>query len=249
MKYEKKILVIPDIHTHHEKADRIISKYKKTHKFVFIGDYFDQFSDTPESNSATAQWLKNTMNELPDSVFLYGNHDVHYHPSFSVICSGFSTQKKTAINEVLTIDDWNKLKYFHFENGWWFSHAGLTMEWFANPITGEITVEDTQKIIDDAVIKLINGDNNNAIWAASYARGGRNKVGSITWCDWRELPLIPNTKQVVGHTPIKKLQTITDNIMNSSIVNVDTSASMVYMTELLEIDENGHTNVIDTSYV
>jgi hypothetical protein len=249
MKFQHKLLVIPDIHTHYEKAERIIQKFNKTHKFIFLGDYFDQFGDTPEINSDTAHWLKVTMNSYPDWVYILGNHDLSYMPQFSLMCSGFSTQKKTAINEVLLIEDWNKLKYFHFENDHWFSHAGITKHWFQHPMREKISVDNVQRIIDDAVIKLKTGDDDNAIWAASSRRGGSSPVGSIVWHDWSELELIPEMSQVVGHSPVSRIITISDDNTKSSITNVDTSASRVYMTELLEIDENGKRKKIDTSFI
>jgi hypothetical protein len=249
MRYENKILVLPDVHTKFEKAQRIINKFKKTHKFVMVGDYFDQFGDTPEINQYTAHWLKTTMNEHPDWVYLMGNHDVHYHPHFTSKCSGYSSEKNKAINTELSIDDWNKLKYFHFENGYWFSHAGITKYWFQHPMHETINVENLQSIIDKALIKLKSGDDNNAIYAASFARGGSHIVGGITWADHREMDLIPNMKQIYGHTPIKHIHTIRDDAVNAQITNVDTSGSGVYFSELLEIDEMGHTNIIQTGHI
>jgi hypothetical protein len=249
MKYEHKLLVIPDIHTHYQKAERIIRKFEKTHKFIFLGDYFDQFGDTPETNGDTAEWLQKTMEDHPDWMYLAGNHCVHYHPSFSIMCSGFSTHKKISINEVLTIEDWNKLKYFHFENGHWFSHAGITKYWFQHPMKDGLKIENVQKIIDESIIKLESGDYENAIWAASYRRGGSSPVGSITWQDWNDLELIPEIRQVVGHTPISRIITISDDNTKSSITNVDTSAGSVYMHQVLEIDENGKRNILDTHLI
>lgn len=243
-----KLLIIPDIHTHHEKADRIIKKYENTHKFIFMGDYFDQFNDTPEMNEATAGWLKYCMDKHSDWIFLRGNHDEMYDPRISVKCSGFSRQKKEAINQVLSIEDWDKLKYFHYENKCWFSHAGITKYWFQNPIKNTIDVDSVQKIIDDAVIKQRSNETVNAIWSADHYRGGGSEVGGILWCDWRNLDLIPNFKQVVGHTPIERIQTISDNNTNSVIINVDCSSS-VYMSEILQIDEKGYCEVLNTSYV
>ena len=249
MKYEKKLLVIPDVHTHYAKVERLIGKYHKTHKFIFMGDYFDQFGDTPEINSSTAHWLKTVMGSEPDWVYLYGNHDMIYHPHFSCMCSGFSHAKKMAINQELTIEDWNKLKYFHFENGHWFSHAGLTKYWFQHPMSEAINVESVQRTVDDAVNKLKAGNESNAVWAAGFSRGGNNIVGSLTWLDWRDMELISSMRQVVGHTPIKRITTISDDGTQCSITNVDTSAGGVYFNELLEIDESGNRNIITTAFV
>lgn len=244
----EKIIVIGDIHTHYQKVERIISKYQKTHKFIFMGDYFDQFGDTPELNASTAHWLKKQMEERPDWVYLKGNHDEIYDPRTSCMCSGFSTQKKTAINEVMTIEDWDKLKYFHHEKGWWFSHAGITKYWFASPMKEGITLENVQRTIDHAITSQRVGEGNNAIWASSLTRGGRHIVGGIMWEDWRDLELIPSFKQVVGHSPLKNIQAISDNTINSIIINVDNSA-VTYHGEVLEIDEQGHHKTLDTSYI
>jgi hypothetical protein len=244
----EKLLIIGDIHTHYSKVERIISKYQKTHKFIFMGDYFDQFGDTPEINASTAHWLKTQMQERPDWVYLVGNHDEVYKPYTSCMCSGFSTQKKTAINEVMTIENWDKLRYFHYENGWWFSHAGITKHWFAHPMKEGITLENVQRSIDNAIKMQHAGQGDNAIWASSFARGGRHVVGGIVWQDWRDLELIPSFKQVVGHSPLKKIQAISDNVINSTIINVDNSA-VAYHSEVLEIDEKGNFKTIDTSYI
>lgn len=249
MKFKNKLLIIPDIHTKYEKVMRIIEKFNKTHKFIFIGDYFDQFKDTPELNSATANWLKKAMNEYPDWVYLYGNHDVQYHLNVNCNCSGFSIKKKEAINSELTIDDWNKLKFFHYENGYWFSHAGITVDWFKDPMSDNITIDSVQNKIDESFTKLQIGETNNAIWASSYRRGGNYNAGGIVWEDFRDLKFIPNMHQVVGHTPYRNIITISDNIINASNTNVDNSGDSVYFHELLEIDENGLKNKLNTSYI
>lgn len=240
-----KTLIIPDLHTKFEKAQRILEKYDKTHKFIFMGDYFDQFGDTPELNAYTAHWLINTMNAYEDAIFLKGNHDEVYDPRVNVMCSGFSTQKKKAINEVMKIEDWNRLKYFHHELGWWFSHAGLSVNWHINPMHDTITENTLQSIIDNAIIQQRADNNTNAIWASSYARGGNCSVGGLLWEDWYDLKLIDDLNQIVGHTPVKTIKVIQNNI--SININVDTSARGSYFHQLLELDENGKYSIINTS--
>ena len=195
------IIVIPDIHTKYDKAERIIKKYNSSHRFVFVGDYFDQFNDD------------------------------------------------TGINAVLSIDDWNKLKYFHIENGWYFSHAGITEHWFKHPVSNIIKPEYVNKVISDSIENLKIGKLENAIWSSDFFRGGKNKKGGILWNDWRNMDLIVGIKQVVGHTPINRIMSIADNVMNSHIINVDCSSSGIYMSEVLEINRSGQTKILDTSYV
>lgn len=241
-----KLLVIGDIHTHYEKAERIIKKFND-YKIIFVGDYFDQFNDTVVDNECTAEWLKSSL-ENPNRIHLKGNHDEHYDPRVNIFCSGYTGDKKKAINNVLSIEDWNKLKYFHFENNWWFSHAGITNHWFSHPLKNTIDFNSVEKVIDDAITRQRIGDVHNAIWASDNFRGGPHPKGGILWCDWRNLDLIPNFNQVVGHTPVHKIISIHDEVIRSRIINVDCSA-ITYMGEVLEIDEKGSVKVIDTSYV
>jgi len=248
MKNMSKLLALGDIHLHFEKAQRIIEKFASTHKIVLIGDYFDNWGDTPELNASTAHWLKTTMNEHPEWVYLMGNHCFQYRPDITVACSGFSIAKKQAINEVMTIEDWNKLKYFHHENGWWFSHAGLTKYWFQHPLQDDINEAHVQKTIDNALEMQRTEKTTNAVWASDRTRGGTSPFGGLLWCDWRRLDIISNVKQIVGHTPVHRITTVTDTQTNACNINIDCS-SQTYLGEVLEIDENGKTKIIDTSLI
>jgi hypothetical protein len=241
-----KILVIPDIHTHYEKAERICRKYSD-HKIIFLGDYFDQFKDTPDDNQFTADWLKESLSK-PNRIHLRGNHDEQYDPRINVFCSGFSGNKKNAINNVLTVEDWDKLKYFHFENTWLFSHAGVNRHWFGNPMDDKINIDALQEKIENGVVLQKSGNPDNCIWASDKLRAGKHEFGGILWADWRKLDLIPNLKQCVGHTPLHRITTLTDNIINAKNINVDCSA-ITYMSEVLQVEENGNVNILITTHV
>lgn len=244
-----KIIVIPDIHTHYEKAERIMQKYKDTHKFVLMGDYFDQFKDTPHDNELTAEWLKRSLTDT-NRTHLIGNHDFQYFPWVKICCSGFSLEKKAAINKVLSPEDFDKLKFYHFDNKCYFSHAGLTKHWFIHPIENKFSIDYIDNKLKEAAEKVkTEGSLDNCIWASDTFRGGKHRKGGVLWNDWRNMDLIVGVKQVVGHTPIFKITTIADNITDCRITNVDTSASGIYMSEVLEISETGELNIINTSYV
>jgi metallophosphoesterase superfamily enzyme len=51
------------------------SDAKKYDRVVFLGDYFDDFRDTPESGRATAEWLRTNVRDSRFT-FLHGNHDL-----------------------------------------------------------------------------------------------------------------------------------------------------------------------------
>lgn len=241
------IIVIPDIHTKYEKAERVCRKFKD-HKIVFIGDYFDNFNDTPEDNVFTAEWLVESLNK-PNRIHLTGNHDECYNPKRKLFCSGFTETKKEAINKVLKPEHWDKLKYYHFENNWLFSHAGINRHWFGDPMSDKVNLDSLENKISNAIQKQLIGNLDNAIWAVDMYRGGSHQFGGILWQHWRKMELIPNLKQCVGHTPLDRIQIISDNIFNSHIMNIDNSATGIYLSEVVEIDEKGSITKIDVSYV
>lgn len=238
----KKIIIIPDIHTFSERAEKICQRYEATHDIICMGDYFDQFGDTVEDNINTAKWLKESLSK-PNRIHLWGNHDLPYHPQINLNCSGFSIEKKKAINMVLSIDDWNKLKFYTVFNHWYFSHAGLNKFWFLDPRHNNLNIEYIDAVLEDSFEKTKLGYTHNAIWSSDSARGGSSKWGGILWADWSRVEFIENIKQVVSHTPIYRIQQFSDNVINSHIINVDSSAKTPLM-EILQIDEDGEPNVI-----
>jgi hypothetical protein len=240
------LLIIGDVHLHYEKAERICRKFKD-HKIIFVGDYFDQFDDSPEENEWCAEWLKESLNK-PNRIHLIGNHDEQYDPRVNVFCSGYSVYKKDKINKVLTIKDWDALKYFHFERNWWISHAGICKNWFMSPIETTITQDSVKKVIDHAIILQRSNQPDNAIWAADYLRGGNNKYGSILWADWRTLQHIPNINQIVGHTPRHDIELKEDTKLNSIHINVDCSA-ITKLSQVLVIDEDGKPSIVNSSFI
>lgn len=191
-------LFIGDLHLNIEKAELIIDTVPHD-RVVFMGDYFDDFFDQPEDNVRVAKWLKRSLS-IPNRIHLMGNHDYHYMPGaapFYTTGCGYSFDKYEAINDVLSLDDWSKLKYFHNEQGWWCSHAGVHSAWFGKPYE-ELT---EQSVIDIIEKELKTGLPSLPLSAISHHRGGEWKVGGLLWNDWSAMEGIPNVKQIVGHTP------------------------------------------------
>lgn len=217
-----KILVIGDVHQHHEIADRYIENWKGP--IIFLGDYFDQFYDTPEQAIATAIWLKNSLQQ-PNRIHLMGNHDFHYMLPFGsgTFCSGYSPEKHNAINSVLSKEDWDKLKYFHAEDNCWFSHAGISHKWFSHPVLG-INPEIIEGVIarakEDIKAQIYNTSDVGALWAADHYRGGRYDKGGLLWGDWRILDFFEGITQVVGHTPREEIKS--HSRKGGTNINVDT---------------------------
>ena len=116
-------LIIPDIHHKYRIAEQIIAK-EQPDLTVFLGDYFDDFGDSPEITDKTAKWLveslshdtidgKNRRGKKSRRIHLIGNHDLHYmtkNKNFQ--CSGYSEQKWRVINSHDI--DWSKLRLYYW---------------------------------------------------------------------------------------------------------------------------------------
>jgi len=241
-----KILVVGDIHNKVGRAEYICSKFPD-HLKVFVGDYFDDFGDTPAEAHQTALWLKESLKK-DDRVHLMGNHDFPYYVNscynHRIFCSGFSTSKLLMVQEVLDKRDWNKIKYYHYGNGWYISHAGFTLHWWADPLSGLITPETIDKTISKSLLDLDKGMEPLSLWAADFFRGGRNHKGGLLWNDWLNLDLIPNFNQVVGHTPNNHISVRKDEEINAQKVLVD-----CWLKEVLEINEDSSvTKILDLDF-
>jgi hypothetical protein len=190
-------LVIPDIHHNVTAVDGVLAR-EQYDRVVFLGDYFDDFNDTPERARNTAQWLKQRLRD-PRFTFLYGNHDLPYRFSApGVECAGFDLDKWQAILDVLDRDDWDLFRLHAWVDGYLLSHAGWNHTFTDG--RGRITRESIDSWCAECLEELDEG-RMHPLAAASPARGGSAAAGGIVWQDWRELQPIVGLRQVVGHTP------------------------------------------------
>ena len=86
-----KLIVIPDLHQApnlHEMEASIAREAPD--QIIFLGDYFDQFGDTPTDAAQMARWLTASMAQT-NRVHLLGNHDLPYAwPSaYAARCPGY----------------------------------------------------------------------------------------------------------------------------------------------------------------
>jgi hypothetical protein len=194
-------LILPDIHHHTERADRII-KAEPVDQIIFLGDYFDDFHDTALTAKNTALWLKDSLTK-PNRIHLMGNHDLPYrycNPFIS--CSGYTSEKDDAINRVLNASDWDKLEFYTFVDGWMLSHAGLDNWLLRSKRVSVENVEEYLKIENARALKAGHSRQNHWFFQCGRARGGMNETGGLMWCDAnREFTPTAGLKQIFGHTP------------------------------------------------
>jgi hypothetical protein len=235
-----KTLVVGDVHQKIDQVEKIISGWSD--QIIFIGDYFDDFNDTPEDARRTAKWLKESL-QKPNRIHLMGNHDYNYRirPAGAYYCTGFTLEKYEAINLELSISDWRMVKYFYHEKDdtttYWFSHAGISTHWFKHPILGLTTevIEKKVKEADEAVEnRLFDSPQIACLNAVDMYRGGRSQKGGLLWNHWTNCEVFDEVTQIVGHTTRDKIKIKRGKGFGSKSVNVDTN-----LTQVLIID-NGN---------
>ena len=195
-KPDEKLIIIPDIHNKHNIAEKIIQK-ESPDRVIFLGDYFDDFGDTPEDAGDTARWLTESLQEK-NRIHLIGNHDLNYitdNPDLR--CSGYDSSKHKVIREYGI--KWDRLKLYFWVDGWLLTHAGLSNK-FYQEISSRGPVK---RVMEEAVRDIEDMEDTDRVrpfLQAGILRGGTSPVGGIVWCDYREFEDIPGVRQIFGHT-------------------------------------------------
>jgi hypothetical protein len=206
----KVTLIVPDIHHDWQTAEKIIASVKHD-EVIFLGDYFDDFYDTAEMVRSTCVWLKDSVSK-PNRIHLFGNHDVHYAFSYRTFqCSGYEQWKYFIIHDSVPRDVWDKVKWYHIlDDTWLLTHAGLHRLNLPEKISKlhkdrPLFLRTIGEFLDKSIRKAFQcSANNQAFWVlnAGRSRGGMQRVGGITWCDFeREFAPIKGLNQILGHTP------------------------------------------------
>jgi len=187
-----KLLIIPDIHTKVEKANQIIARWPEVDKVILLGDYVDEFHDSPwvmgETLLAVGEWQKD-----PKIVLLLGNHEASYIAP-EARCSGWEIGKKLVWDQAVLSGHFDPKKFqaaYQPTQDILFTHAGFyTGEHFQDQISAVTALIESKK------------------WATKIdynkADGGRN-LGESILCG-RYLRAVPDPAyfQVFGHTMRQK---------------------------------------------
>jgi hypothetical protein len=180
-----KTLIIPDLHNRWEWVEDFLENTPHDH-VIFLGDYFDNFRDGAKTASITAEWLKESL-QHPERTHLLGNHDAWYAlPEQGMRGTGFKEEKCEAINKVLSLEDWGRIRMAVFHQGWWLSHAGIPRE---------SSAKRTASLLEKEWSKLL----------ASQGSGQKLRFSSrfhcVLWARWRDFLPMRHTNQIVGHSP------------------------------------------------
>lgn len=258
-------LVIADIHLNFIRAQRIIDTVPHD-KVVLTGDYFDAYGGGLAQTENTAIWLKEKVLYNPKIVALLGNHDVSYvfNTNAGFRCSGYSDSNNIAINKILNDDDKSKFGVYHIDQGYVFSHAGLTnQKWkeYSAKFTGQGATE-TKLEFFDRVMKVIakeamddsKQNKDVALFAAGWDRGGIYRNGGITWVDWDSLSPIKGINQIVGHSihrvPQVLVQKVGGGYTKQDITEYYNKTPEVYLSISYDLDTHlNHYAVIEDGEV
>ncbi len=199
-----KRLIVPDIHHRTHKADLILGA-EPAGEVYFLGDYQDDFYDTPAMARSTALWMRKQIEA--GHRLLWGNHDLPY--AFLPArhdCPGYSREKAEAIAGVLTPDHWKQLRLWYIiEDGprpWILSHAGIERPWIPD---GVDPVPFLRQLEAEALNGLYaEGCSHPLFYYCSGARGGRDPYSGPLWMDWGDFRPVAGINQIVGHTPLRK---------------------------------------------
>ena len=202
-----KILIVPDVHgrAFWHQAKELVDQVDR---IVFLGDYLDpyphegiSFDEAFEEFNEILEFKK----EYPDLVtLLVGNHDMHYIIDEFMNCSRRNIEMQGQLHELYN-SNLDLFKLIHTEGDWLFSHAGVYKNW----------MDKYEFTLDDLNLQTFLNSHWPALEDFSLYRGGQNSVGSCIWADIRESvghDLIPNYKQVVGHTQLNEKPYISDKI-------------------------------------
>lgn len=196
-----KTLIIPDVHQNIAKLKEILRE--PADRRVFLGDWFDDFGDTPAAARNTAAFLEDLMLD-PANTFLYGNHDIPYAfpQSRRLLCSGFTLEKCRVLAPYMEKIRAKFILSIEVE-GWLCSHAGFHPD-YAQNIPAQCA----------AALKILRDDPTAApfLLRAGWSRGGDQEWGGCTWLDWNdEFQPVPGIKQLVGHTQGHEVRQKGDN--------------------------------------
>lgn len=196
-------LILFDLHNRIETHQRIIDTVKADAVY-HIGDYWDDFNDTPRDAQETARWV--LERQIAGDNMLLGNHDVYYlYGNAKTMCSGNDYAKLSAVRSILTTE-WQRNQFRLF---YWLhtpareillTHAGLAPRWIGRPNRPKIVPTITKRL-EAAEASLKMGGTPGIACDVEFSRGGWSNLGGCLWQDWRWFVPIPWVSQIVGHTP------------------------------------------------
>ena len=225
-----KVLVIPDVHLKPWMFDRAseIMKSGAAEKAICLMDIPDDWGQEYnlglyENTFDSAIQFQKTF---PDTLWSYGNHDMSYE--WLQYESGFSSMAIPVVNAKLSalrreLPDRSQMAFIHRIDDVIFLHGGLThafVKYYAN----DMEYDDT-----DAVIEKVNLLGRNEMWDDASPLWSRPQYYYEKM--YRESDIL----QVVGHTPVEKIDRI-GNVISCDLFSTYRTGDPIGTQEFLLID-------------
>lgn len=193
-------IVVGDLHGQVEIARRVLKVTKGHYNVVFVGDYLDSFTRTPEEQFDTITTVVGAARFEPDRVTaLLANHERSY--LYDEPCAGWNSQTHELVSYYRDIFRETLKDYVWLGDDILVTHAGVTLQ----AIPYKPDADDYRPLVQE----FLHGPYRTM---CGRARGGRDPVGGIYWCDFNyEFEPIPGIRQVFGHTRGNGIRTKGDN--------------------------------------
>ena len=225
-----KVLVIPDVHLKpwmFEQAGELM-RQGLAEKAVCLMDIADDWHQQwnldlyIETYDAAIAFAK----AFPETLWCYGNHDVCYQ--WNRRETGYSKIAAWTVNEKLRIlqeslPEEKQLAYIHRIDDVLFMHGGLT-QFFV-----EMHVSEKAQMDTDNVIEEINNFGPYEMWDDLSPIWHRPQYSHL------EMYEDGNLLQIVGHTPVKKIQR-DGNVISCDVFSTDQNQKPIGSQEFLLID-------------
>lgn len=127
-----KILAVGDIHQKSWILDQIEKLIDKYDKIVFVGDYADDWSSTPEDRIKIWKDIRSfEARHSPKVKLVIGNHDfVYTDKKYAGLYTGWNSITQIMLNDDKNLKNWIKnLPLFQEIDEVLYSHAGITDSW------------------------------------------------------------------------------------------------------------------------
>jgi len=191
-------LVLGDLHHRTSAADRAISNFSsRCPRVVLLGDFFDDFGDSPEKMRATCRCLRTSL-EDPNRTHLLGNHDAAYLLPYNPqsACPGWTGEKQRIFDREMAGADLTLFEVAKEVGPWLLSHAGfgpeLLEQWGIIGLPAQAQREWNTAAREEWT----------PLFDIGRSRGGRSGRGGVLWMDWNsEFRPLSGLNQIVGHTP------------------------------------------------
>lgn len=194
-----KLVVVGDLHGKHDIVEKVLSK--KDYLIVFIGDYLDSFDRSTVEQLHTINLVLGAVNKQPERVTaLRGNHEMSYLDRY-MQCSGYSYELKAQLQQSVNMEP---LLDYVWVGDWLISHAGVSGRLL------ESLDQTTTEYLDKGKYCQIG-----------RARGGRDAIGGLYWCDWWQEFEPTDVPQIVGHSAYRPIDAPKGIVQKGNSYNID----------------------------